>query len=282
MIVTQQKQEVREFALQCHQEGKQVAVCFSGGGLHPGHQKLIETAKQEDRKVIFALFRPPPDVSSQEARHLTFGQSENDARKASEWGADLFFDPLPEDFYGPTFSTSVEENLVGRDLCGLSRPHAFRGIATFITKFLLLTSADVLMGGEKDAQQAAVLHQIIKDLEIPCRQILIPTVRMDSGTAYDSKLEFLNEFQKEEMSSLYQSLKEGLRLVHDQAIRSPDRIKAEVIHHLSRRRRLRVIYVSVVDKHTIQPARTITPGSTLLAAAVWVDEIRFIDNILLQ
>ena len=101
------------------------------------------------------------------------------------------------------------------------------------------------------------------------------------GLPFNARNSYLNDFQRRDAATLYASLLEGKKLV-DQGITNVDRVLAEVTHHISQVRRLRVIYVVAVDPDTMEPVRAqIIPGNTLIIASVWCDEVRLLDNILL-
>ncbi|HVU39178.1 MAG TPA: pantoate--beta-alanine ligase, partial [Opitutales bacterium] len=93
-----------------------------------------------------------------------------------------------------------------------------------------------------------------------------------------SRNQYLSEEQRADATRIYRALREGKRLV-DEGIRSPDRVLAEVTHVLSQSRRIRVIYVALVDRESFVPVREVEPGKGLIAVAVWVNDIRLIDNM---
>jgi pantoate--beta-alanine ligase len=119
---------------------------------------------------------------------------------------------------------------------------------------------------------------MVTDLWLPVEVLVVPTVREEDGMAMSSRNRYLTEDQRGEARKINQALKEGKRLV-DEGIRSVDRVLAEVTHILSQSRRLRVIYVAMVDRASMAPVREIEPGKSLLAVAVWLGDVRLIDNI---
>ena len=141
-----------------------------------------------------------------------------------------------------------------------------------------ITRPDVAVFGRKDAQQAATIAKMVADLWLPVQVVVLPTVREPDGLAMSSRNRYLSDDQRMEARKIYQALREGKRLV-DEGIRSVDRVLAEVTHHLSQSRRLRVIYVALVDRETMAPVRDIEPGKGLVAVAVWLNDVRLIDNI---
>ena len=136
--------------------------------------------------------------------------------------------------------------------------------------------------GQKDAQQCAVIQKMVTDLNIPAEVIIGETKRGDDGLATSSRNRYLTTTQHEESLSISKALLMAKRMVHEDGVRSVDRVVAEITHHLSVARQVRVIYVQVVDRLTMKPAgREIVPGKHMVCVAAWLDQTRLIDNIAL-
>jgi pantoate--beta-alanine ligase len=221
---------------------------------------------------------------------LAFGSSENfaafprrpdaDVRLCQELQVDVAFIPPLEDMYPRGFSTYVAEEAISKPLCGISRPTHFRGITTGFAKLLNIIRPDVVVMGQRDAQQAAVVRKMITDLFFGAEVIVVPTVRESDGLAVTVRNQELTPGQRQEALAIYAALVKAKDMVA-QGVRSTDRIIAEATHLLGERRRIRTIYVSMVDPATMEPVKDLVPGATLFAIAAWVDEVRMIDNILL-
>ena len=119
---------------------------------------------------------------------------------------------------------------------------------------------------------------MVVDLNISTELVFGPTIRDDDGMATSSRNVYLSDKQRKEALSISMSLQIAKDMVNS-GTKSVDRIIAEVIHHLSLSRRIRVIYVQVVDRNTMEPAREILLGTQRLCVAAWVDQTRLIDNI---
>ena len=118
------------------------------------------------------------------------------------------------------------------------------------------------------------------DLNLPIEILVGPTLRDADGLATSSRNRYLTPTQRSDALTIPKALGEGKKLV-EQGVRNVDRVVAEVIHHLSQCRRIRVLYVQVVDNETMEPAREIEPGRHSIVLAAWVDQTRLIDNIAL-
>jgi pantoate--beta-alanine ligase len=272
--------ELRSVAAQFKQTGKSVALVQTSGALHAGHAALIALARDRAEMVIVSLFANP----------LAFGASENfgryprtpeaDEALCAELKVDVVFAPAAEEMFPKGFSTFVTEEAVSKPLCGISRPTYFRGVTTGMAKLLILVRPDVLVMGQRDAQQIAVVRKMIADLGFAVEIAEAPIVRETDGLAVTGRNRELTSGQRAEALVIHTAIVKAQEMVA-QGVRSTDRVIAEVTHLLGERRRMRMIYVAMVDPVTMEAVRELVPGRTLLAIAAWVDEIRLIDNVLL-
>lgn len=273
-------QEMRSVAAQFKRAGRTVALVPTSGSLQAGHAALIELAKKRADVVVVAVFLNP----------LAFGASDNIARYPRTPAADLqlcesmqvdaVFMPAVEEMYPKGFSTYVIEDAVSKPLCGVARPTHFRGVTTGAAKLLNIVRPDVLVVGQRDAQLAAVVRKMVDDLHFGVEVVVAPTVRDSDGLAVAVRNRDLSPGQRLEAQAINQALVRAKEMAA-QGVRSTDRIIAEATHLLGERRQIRVIYVSMVDAVTMEPIRELIPGRTLFAIAVWVNEVRLIDNVLL-
>ena len=278
MQIIESVSAMRLAAAELKQAGRTIALVPTSGALHAGHAALIATAKARAEVVVVSVFANP----------LAFGPSENFARyprtpeadlqRCEEAAVDVVFLPAAEEMFPRGFSTYVTEEAVSRPLCGVSRPSHFRGVTTGVAKLLNLVRPDVIVMGQRDAQQVAVVRKLIADHCFGAEVVVTPIVRESDGLAVSVRNRDLTTAQRQDAATLHVALKRAQEMV-GQGVRSPDRVIAEVTHLLGERRRLRVIYVAIVDPATMEPLREVVPGRTLLALAVWIDEVRVIDNI---
>lgn len=272
--------EMRALAAQLNQNSKTIALVPTSGALHAGHAALIALAESRADFVVVVVFANP----------LAFGPSENfaryprcpdaDLRLCEDLKVDAVFLPTAEELYPKGFSSYVAEEAVSRPLCGVSRPAHFRGVTTGIAKLLNIVRPKLLVMGQRDAQQVAVVRKMIADLCFGVEVLVAPIVRETDGLAVTVRNRDLTARQRQESQSIPAALERAKEMVM-QGVRSPDRVIAEVTHLLGQRRMLRVIYVSIVDPVTMEPLREVVPGRTLLTIAAWVEEVRVIDNVVL-
>ena len=156
--------EMRSVAAQFKQAGRSVALVPTSGALHAGHAALIALAENRADVVVVCVFVNP----------LAFGPSENlsrhprtaeaDVAFCQDLQVDVLFMPSADEMFPRGFSTFVTEEVVSKPLCGISRPTYFRGVTTGLAKLLNIVRPDVVVMGQRDAQQAAVVRKMIDDL----------------------------------------------------------------------------------------------------------------------
>lgn len=278
MQTIQSVNEMQSHAIGLRSSGRLIGLVPTMGSLHEGHLSLIDIAKEKSDKVIVSIFVNPTQFGPSEDYEKYPRELEEDIEKCRKRGADIVFNPSVDDMYPPGFSTFVTEEQISSGLCGISRPHHFRGVTTVCLKLFNITRPDLVVLGQKDAQQCAVIRKMVTDLNISAEIVIGPTHRDADGMATSSRNAYLTDSQRQEALCISQSLRTAKNMV-DSGTKSVDRIVAEVIHHLSLSRRIRVIYAQVVDRDTMEPAREIIPGQQLLCVAAWADQIRLIDNI---
>ncbi len=269
---------MQEAADGLRRDGRRLALTPTMGALHAGHASLISLAREKGATVIVSVFVNP----------LQFGPSEDlaryprtpaaDASFCEREGVDVLFTPAADEMFPRGFSTHVQEDAVSKPLCGVARPALFRGVLTCWLKLVNVVRPDLLVMGEKDAQQVAVVSKAAADLLLPVEILTGPVVRDADGLAVSARNNYLTPTQREEALAVFGALRRAKEMV-ESGVRSADRLVAEVTHLIASKRRLRVIYISVVDRLTMEQLREITPGQCLLALSYWVDEVRLTDNM---
>ena len=224
------------------------------GAFHDGHLSLFRAARDESDTVVVSLFVNPAQFARGEDLDRYPRDRERDLELAEDAGVDLVFAPAAEEIYPAGFQTWVEVEQLGRTLEGEFRPGHFRGVATVCLKLFNLVRPDRAYFGQKDAQQAAVIRRMVRDLAVPVDIRVLPTIRDEDGLALSSRNAYLSPAERERALALPRALATG------------DPAKA---HHLLCD--LEVDYVEVAD---FDPK--------VLAAAVRVGNTRLIDNVVLE
>jgi pantoate--beta-alanine ligase len=272
--------EMQQIAEAFRMKGQTIGLVPTMGALHEGHLSLIRLMAETVDVVVVSIFVNPTQFGPSEDFAKYPRELENDYRLCEEAGADVAFAPPVEEMYPKGYSTFVTEEFVAKPLEGATRPTHFRGVTTVVTKLFNIARPHQAIFGQKDAQQVAVLQKMVDDLHLGVQIVVAPTLREPEGLAMSSRNRYLGNNQRAEALAIYQALKYGLEMVA-KGERRPDRLIAEATHILSQKRRVRVIYISVVDRKTMEPMREVIPGRSLMAIAAWVDETRLIDNVVL-
>ena len=260
------------------QGGRRIALVPTAGALQAGHASLIRLARETGAAVVVSAFVNP----------LQFGPSEDfakyprspsaDAQFCEKENVDVLFAPPVEEMYPRGFSTHLQEEVISKHLCGVSRPALFRGMLTCWIKLCNIVRPDTVVIGERDAQQVAVVRKAVADLLMPVGILTGPAVRDADGLVVSARNSYLTPSQREEALAVYATLRRVKEMV-DSGVKSADRLVAEATHLIATKRRLRVIYISVVDRNTMEQLREVTPGQCLLAISYWVDEVRLTDSM---
>ena len=272
--------EMQSLAAELRSKDRLIGLVPTMGALHEGHLSLVRLARERSDFVVVSIFVNPIQFSPSEDFARYPRDLERDCQLCEQAGADLVFAPSAEELYPKGYSTYLVEEFIGRPLEGVSRPTHFRGVLTVVAKLFNIVRPDIAVFGQKDAQQVAVIKKMANDLHFMVDVVTAPTVREPDGLAMSSRNRYLSANQRADALVIAQALKCAKDMA-DSGVRSADRLIAEVTHLLGARRRVRVIYVSIVDRSTMEAVREVLPGKALLAIAVWVDEIRLIDNTLL-
>ncbi|MDP0501212.1 MAG: pantoate--beta-alanine ligase [Verrucomicrobiota bacterium JB022] len=278
MQVIESVHEMQSLAVRLRHQGKLIGFVPTSGYLHAGHLSLIQLAQDQADVVVVSCFVNPKEFGANEDFARYPRDRERDLQFCREAKVDVVFLPKEEEIYPAGFSSSVTEDKRASGLCAISRPHYFKGVCTCHAKLFNIVRPDQAIYGRKDPQMAAAIAKMVEDLNFTVEIVVGPTVREPDGLACSARNTYLNEFQRRDARIVYQALMKGRELV-DNGIRNVDRVLAEVTYHISQIRRLRVIYVHAVNKHTMEFERQIVPGQTLIITSVWCDEVRLLDNM---
>jgi pantoate--beta-alanine ligase len=203
---------------------------------------------------------------------------ERDLKLCQERKVDIVFIPERKEMYSVHHSTLIEEENLSKGLCGSSRPTHFQGVTTVCAKLFNICKPNIVVLGQKDAQQVVVLKRMIKDLNFPIEVIVGDIFRENDGLAMSSRNSYLSSEQREDALLLNRSLLAG-RDLQSRGICNIDQIKEEVIATLRQGKSIMLDYVEVVDRETMEPMKEIKPNQTMIVLAAWIDKIRLIDNL---
>ncbi len=265
-------------ALEWRCAGKKTALVPTMGYFHEGHLALMDHGLASADKLMVSVFVNPTQFGPSEDLDTYPRDTERDSQLAREVGVDVLFMPTPEMMYSPDHDTWVEVPSFAAGLCGASRPGFFRGVATIVTKLLVLALPTMAIFGEKDFQQLSVIRRMVRDLMLPTEIIGLPTVRESDGLAKSSRNAYLTAHERLQAPALFK----GLVLAHNIALggeQDVDVLKKYVIsYYADNLPDGKLDYLEFVDPESLVPM-TRVDGPCQIAVALRLGKARLIDNL---
>ncbi len=271
--------EVRTFIENVSAAGKSIGFVPTMGDLHEGHLALVRKSKEQADITVVSIFVNPTQFGPNEDYEKYHRNLEGDSALCRQEGVDMIFAPEVQEMYPAENSVVVDELSLSKHLCGSSRPGHFRGVLTVVAKLFNIVQPDMAFFGQKDAQQARIIRQMISDLNFPVKMFIVPTVRDDDGLALSSRNSYLTKEQRQWAPRIYQSLQKAVEL-YQSGVKEVAVLKKEVAGMLTSELS-EIDYVDFVSWQTMTPV-TVADDDTLLAVAVKVGSARLIDNIFLN
>lgn len=261
--------------------GRTIGLVPTMGAFHDGHLSLIRRARRDCEVVVVSLFVNPTQFAPSEDLDAYPRDEQRDAALAEAEGVDLLFAPPLGEVYPDGFATAVTVGGITEMLEGHPTrrgPSHFAGVTTVVTKLFNMASPDVAYFGQKDAQQALVLRKLVRDLDMPVRIEVCPTVRDPDGLALSSRNAYLSDAERAQALAISRALRAA-----DAAVQAGERDADAVL----RAARAELDGAGIEPEYLeLRSATDLTPvervnGSTLLAVAARVGRARLIDNVVL-
>jgi pantoate ligase/cytidylate kinase len=272
--------------LESRRANQTLALVPTMGALHYGHESLIRRAVAEADVTVVSIFVNPLQFAPGEDLARYPRPLDNDRQCCEALGVDILFAPDNQTM-GIADSPALREvtrvippESMTRTLCGAFRPGHFQGVATIVTRLLNIVEPSIAYFGEKDAQQLAIIRQLVLDLNLPVEIRACPTVREASGLALSSRNQYLSSEERDKASILWQSLRSA-REIFRSGERDREALIGIVEKNLSRVGAFQCQYIDLVDPQTLLPLATIEESGLLALAGYW-GNTRLIDNVLLH
>lgn len=261
--------------------GKRVGFVPTMGYLHEGHLSLIRQSVAENDVTAASIFVNPAQFAAHEDLSTYPRNEQRDLELLESAGCDIVFIPVPEDIYPSGFQTYVTVTEITSILEGEFRPEHFRGVTTVVTILLNLSRCNNAYFGRKDAQQAAVISRMVKDLAIPAAVHICPIVRESDGLAMSSRNVYLNTEEREEALTLFKSLRTAEDLVL-QGERDTKVIRSAMTELYAGLREYELQYIAFTDAETFKLIDIVKSGQPFyILIACRIGKTRLIDNFLL-
>jgi pantoate--beta-alanine ligase len=273
--------ELRELLAPERRAGRRIGLVPTMGFFHDGHRSLMRRAREENDLVVVSLFVNPAQFAPGEDFTAYPRDEQRDAALAEAEGVDVLFSPPVEEVYPDGFDTAVSVGALTATLEGDDAQRGaehFQGVTTVVTKLFNMVGPDVAYFGQKDAQQALVIRKLVRDLDIPVRIEVCPTVRDADGLALSSRNAYLDAEERERALALSRALRAAQAAV-ESGTREAAAVVAAAREELTRAG-VEPDYLQLRSATDLSPVERVN-GSTLLAVAARVGRARLIDNAIL-
>ena len=248
------------------------------GYLHEGHLSLIRRAREDCEYVAVSIFVNPTQFGPKEDLAKYPRDLERDFRLIEPY-TDLVWTPSAETMYPQGYQTWVEVEAMTRPLEGAMRPGHFRGVTTVVAKLFNAVQPHKAYFGQKDAQQVAVIRQMMRDLNFPLEIVVCPTSREPDGLAMSSRNVYLDPDQRKAATVLFRSLSAAKEL-YEAGERSAEKVRGKMKEVLAGEPLAEPQYISCADYDTLEELDEIK-GKALLSMAVFFGKTRLIDNFVI-
>ena len=278
MQVTKTIEETRKLIKTWKKEGKMIGLVPTMGFLHEGHASLTKRCREENDIVVISDFVNPTQFGPNEDLAAYPRDFARDSELCESLGADLLFNPEPENMYTDPHAY-VNIDLLSETLCGRTRPIHFKGVCTVVSKLFNIVTPDRAYFGQKDAQQLAIIRKMVQDLNFDIQIVGCPIVREDDGLAKSSRNTYLSTEERKAALCLSRAVKKGQEVIG--AGVKAEVVLGEMCAVIEAEPLAKTDYVSMVDALTMQPVEKVEKD-VLVAMAVYIGKTRLIDNFSFQ
>ena len=277
MEIIKTKTALRECVAHCKEQQKSIGLVPTMGALHEGHASLVRRSVRDNDVTFVSVFVNPTQFNNKEDLEKYPRNIQRDAVLLESIGADFVFAPEPDEMYTPEeMSNTFEFDFGGLDevMEGKYRPGHFNGVVQVVSKLFRMVEPDRAYFGEKDYQQLAIIHRMVRVMHLPVEIVDCEIVREESGLAMSSRNERLSAEEKALAVNISHVLFESRQLIQSQTV---GHVQSWVVEQINRIDGLRVEYYEIVDQTTLQPARDFSHA--IGCVTVYCGPVRLIDNV---
>jgi pantoate--beta-alanine ligase len=271
---------MKEFARKQRDENRIVGLVPTMGALHQGHLSLIKRARLQCSSVVASIFVNPTQFSPSEDFAKYPRNLPADTEKLENAGVQCLFLPETKEIYPQNYSTYVNVDGLSERLEGRIRPGHFRGVSTVVMKLLQIVQPQFAYFGRKDAQQAAIISRMTKDLNLDSEIVVCPIEREADGLALSSRNVYLQGIDRQSATVLHRAL-QAAQLILQKGTRDTPSLQTAMHRVLSEESRAQLDYAEIVDAQTFEPLTHINRKAYVLIAAKF-GETRLLDNMLVD
>jgi pantoate--beta-alanine ligase len=262
--------------------GKKIGLVPTMGYLHEGHLSLIKKSKELCDVTVVSIFVNPTQFAPSEDFKKYPRDIEHDNKLLKDQNVDYLFTPSADEIYPYDFQTYVDVNEISKKFEGEFRPNHFKGVTTIVSILFNCVNPDYAFFGQKDAQQAAVLKQMVNDLKYDIEIVICPIIREADGLALSSRNVYLSPEERTKALTIYKSLQYAKKLIEEKE-RDPQKIIGNMKVIFNEEKSIRVDYIGIVNTYEFREADLIEEGNEyFILVAARVGNTRLIDNELVR
>jgi len=277
MHIFEQIGPLKEYLNSCREDNRNVALVPTMGGLHEGHLKLIEKAKECSDTIVVSIFVNPTQFAENEDFEAYPKNLSADKKILEEIEVEVMFVPLENQIYPDGSSQDYDVGRMGKILCGISRPIHFNGVAQVVSRLFDIVKPNFAVFGEKDYQQLLIIKSLVERQDIKTTIVSVPTVRESDGLAMSTRNNYLSSQDRDHAALFYKQL-----VTAKAAIQSGIEISSaieQVADALSTI--FEVEYIEVLNANNLTQITT-SSSEIIIISAVKLGETRLIDNIVFR
>ena len=277
MHIFEQIGPLEEYLNSCREDGRSIALVPTMGGLHEGHLKLIDKAKECSDMVVVSVFVNPTQFAENEDFEAYPKTLSEDKRLLEAIKVEAMFVPLDNEVYPDGSSQDYDVGEMGKILCGISRPIHFNGVAQVVARLFDIVKPDYAVFGEKDYQQLLIINSLVERQGIKTTIVSVPTLRESDGLAISTRNNYLSPEDRTKAPLFYQQL-----IATKAAIQSGADISRAIEQAVDALSAVfDVEYIEVLNANNLTQITT-SSSEFIIISAVKLGETRLIDNIVFR
>jgi len=277
MHIFEQIGSLEEYLNSCREINRSIALVPTMGGLHQGHLKLIDKAKECSDIVVVSVFVNPTQFAENEDFEAYPKTLSADKQILEAKQVEVMFIPLDNQIYPDGSSQDYDVGRMGKILCGISRPIHFNGVAQVVSRLFQIVKPNYAVFGEKDYQQLLIIKSLVEKQDIKTTIVSVPTVRESDGLAMSTRNNYLNSENRALAPLFYQQL-----IAIKKSIESGTEISSvieQAVEALSTV--FEVEYIEVLNANNLTQITT-SSCEIIIISAVKLGETRLMDNIVFR
>lgn len=272
-------EDLRVSLNEARSQGKSIGFVPTMGALHEGHASLMKKSAAENPVSVLSIFVNPTQFGPNEDLAKYPRTFESDLMHAQRCGITHVFAPTPEEIYPPGWNTYIEVNALTDVLCGKFRPGHFRGVATVVYRLFRIVQPHTAYFGQKDLQQCLVIQKMVKDLELPLKIEICPTVREPDGLAMSSRNRYLSPEERKKAIGIFRAL-QTVKSWKAKGEKHSSVLVQAAKDTLARMPEFKIQYAEIRDLENLQERPELDRPAAFFVAG-YLGNTRLIDNIIL-